>query len=147
MNVVKTQTWHYSLGELKEVADQVQHQFGMENVWLFRGTLGAGKTTFIQALGKGRGVVSAIQSPTFALVNEYEDSSKEPIYHFDCYRINRLEEALDMGMEEYLTSGYSVWMEWPDRVEALWPPSYILLTFQLIDQDHRQVQVDWIQNV
>lgn len=146
MNVVKTHTWRYSLSELPQVTREVNAAFGEVLIWLFRGTLGAGKTTFIQQLGLLHGITTPIQSPTFSLVNEYLDEHQEPIYHFDCYRFSRLEEAFDMGMEEYLSSGFPVWVEWPERIEELWPENYLLLTFQFIDHNHREVCVEWIQN-
>lgn len=146
METSENQLWQYTLNELPSVAATLQQRFGHEPIWFFRGPMGSGKTTFIRALGACRGVESSIQSPTFSLVNEYQDAAGEPIYHFDCYRFRDVHEALDMGMEEYLSSGYTCWIEWPEQIEALWPSSYVQLTFQWVDLHERTLEVQWIQN-
>ena len=84
--------------------------------------MGAGKTTFTTALCRRLGVrTDAVSSPTFAIVNEYRTGSGEPVYHFDFYRINKLEEALDIGLYDYLDSGALCLMEWPENIEELLP--------------------------
>jgi tRNA threonylcarbamoyladenosine biosynthesis protein TsaE len=99
-------------------------------VWLFEGEMGVGKTTFIQALCRRLGVESRVQSPTFALVNEYETASGEPVYHFDFYRIKSETEALDLGVEEYFDSGHFCFVEWPSKIPNLWPESYLKFTLK-----------------
>ncbi len=86
--------------------------------------MGAGKTTLIKALCRSIGVVSMVQSPTFGLINEYTTRTGESVYHFDCYRLRNEAEALDIGIEEYMDSGAYCFIEWPERIEALWPPTY-----------------------
>jgi tRNA threonylcarbamoyladenosine biosynthesis protein TsaE len=91
-------------------------------VWLFEGSMGAGKTTLIQALCHHWGVPGPVQSPTFSLVNEYETTAGEIIYHFDLYRLRSEAEAYDIGLEEYLDSGRRCLVEWPSQAPALLPP-------------------------
>ena len=95
----------------------------------FFAPMGAGKTTFITAVCKVLGVrEDAVSSPTFAIVNEYRTASGEPIYHFDFYRIEKLEEALDIGLYDYLDSGALCLMEWPENIEPLLPPETLRVT-------------------
>lgn len=89
-------------------------------VVLFEGEMGAGKTTLIKALAREIGVEDEVASPTFALVNEYL-ADGEPVFHFDFYRIDNEEEALDMGLYEYLQSGHRCWIEWPEKIRNLLP--------------------------
>lgn len=90
-------------------------------VFAFYGAMGAGKTTFIKALCEELGVRETVASPTFAIINEYRDSEGESIYHFDFYRINKLEEAFDFGYEDYFYSGSICFIEWPELVEEVLP--------------------------
>ena len=94
-------------------------------VYAFYGQMGAGKTTFIKALCKQMGVEDVVNSPTFAIVNVYESGSGEEIYHFDCYRLKNLQEALDLGAEEYLYSGNYCFIEWPEMIENLLPDTTV----------------------
>lgn len=146
MQTSENQIWQYTFNELPELAANLHARWEHVPVWLFHGPMGAGKTTLIRSLGACRGVSSTVQSPTFSMVNEYTDQGGEPIYHFDCYRLDHVHQALDMGLEEYLSSGYSCWIEWPERIEALWPPSYIQLTFQFISPTERRLEGQWVQN-
>jgi tRNA threonylcarbamoyladenosine biosynthesis protein TsaE len=90
-------------------------------LWAFTGPLGAGKTTLIQSLCRALGVEEAVSSPTFALVNAYEAAGGELVYHLDLYRLDSLDEALAMGIEEYLDSGHYCLIEWPAVIEPLLP--------------------------
>jgi tRNA threonylcarbamoyladenosine biosynthesis protein TsaE len=109
-----------SLASLKPVAGKILRDTGTQRLIAFYGAMGAGKTTLIQALCHHLGVVAEVTSPTFALVNEYP-SNEGPVYHFDFYRINRIEEALDFGIDEYFDSGHRCFMEWPEKIEELLP--------------------------
>ncbi len=96
-----------------------------KRVFAFYGSMGAGKTTFIKALCEELGVKDTINSPTFSIVNEYADKNNTPIYHFDFYRINRIEEAFDFGYEDYFFSGNYCFIEWPELVENLLPKNCV----------------------
>ena len=86
-------------------------------VWTFTGDLGAGKTTLIKALAEELGIRDAVSSPTFNYVNDYDGK----LYHFDCYRLKNVQEALNLGLEEYLDSGKPCWVEWPEVISPLLP--------------------------
>ncbi|HET9570874.1 MAG TPA: tRNA (adenosine(37)-N6)-threonylcarbamoyltransferase complex ATPase subunit type 1 TsaE [Bacteroidales bacterium] len=90
-------------------------------VFAFYGAMGAGKTSFIKAVCEEMGVEDTITSPTFAIVNEYALPDGNAVYHFDFYRINKLEEAYDLGYEEYFYSGQYCFIEWPEKIESLLP--------------------------
>jgi len=92
-----------------------------KRIFAFYGGLGAGKTTFIKAVCRELGATDEALSPTFALINEYRTSAGEPLYHFDFYRINKLEEVYDIGYEEYFYSGHYCFIEWPELIEELLP--------------------------
>ncbi|MDD2798945.1 MAG: tRNA (adenosine(37)-N6)-threonylcarbamoyltransferase complex ATPase subunit type 1 TsaE [Bacteroidales bacterium] len=109
------------LDEIKEAARTFINQMGDNTVFAFRGSMGAGKTTFIKAICEELGVEDTINSPTFAIVNEYRSISGELIYHFDFYRINKIEEAFDFGYEDYFYSGALCFIEWPEKIEDLLP--------------------------
>jgi tRNA threonylcarbamoyladenosine biosynthesis protein TsaE len=115
-----------SLQELDFAASQFLEMAGDHRIMAFSGELGAGKTTFIQALCRRLGVKAEVNSPTFSLVNEYFTVEGESIFHFDLYRIESLEELYDLGYEEYFFSGSLCMIEWPEKakslipVEALW---------------------------
>ena len=94
-------------------------------MFAFHGEMGAGKTTFIKTICAALGVEDATSSPTFALVNEYRSGKGEPVYHFDFYRIRSEAEALDMGFEEYVFSGYYCFIEWPEKIPNLLPPGTV----------------------
>jgi len=89
------------------------------------GDLGSGKTTLVQEICRRIGVDAPVQSPTFSIVNEYRDGSGDPVYHFDFYRLKRIEEAYDLGYEQYLYSGYFCFIEWPEQVEGLPMPEKV----------------------
>jgi len=111
------------LEDLDRAAKAFLEAIGDNTLVAFYAPMGAGKTTFTTALCKALGVrEDAISSPTFAIVNEYRGGAGQPIYHFDFYRIERPEEALDIGLYDYLDSGDLCLMEWPENIEALLPP-------------------------
>lgn len=90
-------------------------------VFAFYGEMGAGKTTFIKAICEALGIEDVINSPTFAIINEYTKPSGEPVYHFDFYRLKKEQEAFDIGCEDYFSSGYTCFIEWPEKIGAILP--------------------------
>ena len=108
-----------SIAQIDEAARQFVSEIGDRRVFAFYGHMGAGKTTFVKAVCEALGVQDVITSPTFAIVNEYTGS--ETIYHFDFYRITKLEEVYDMGYEDYFYSGALCFIEWPELIEELLP--------------------------
>ena len=111
-----------SLDQIHEAARRFIEAMGDNTVFALYGKMGAGKTTFIKAVCEELGVSDVITSPTFAIVNEYRsDIAGELIYHFDFYRIKKLEEVYDMGYEDYFYSGSLCFLEWPELIEELLP--------------------------
>ena len=116
-----------NLDHIREAAQQFVGQIGERKVFAFYGKMGAGKTTFIKAICEELGVSDVITSPTFAIVNEYQ-ATAELIYHFDFYRIKKLEEVYDMGYEDYFYSGALCFIEWPELIEDLLPEDAVRVT-------------------
>jgi len=114
-----------SLAEISDVAKEFISKMGDNRVFVFYGSMGAGKTTFIKAICEELGVEEVINSPTFAIINEYSDRNREPIFHFDFYRINKIEEAYDFGYEDYFYSGNLCFVEWPEKIKELIPPDAV----------------------
>lgn len=111
-----------NLEELPKAAEEFISQMGDNTVFAFRGEMGAGKTTFISEVCRRLGVEDDVNSPTFAIINEYRsETSAELIYHFDFYRIESQDEAEDIGVEDYFESGALCFIEWPERIEDLLP--------------------------
>ncbi|MCF0244813.1 MAG: tRNA (adenosine(37)-N6)-threonylcarbamoyltransferase complex ATPase subunit type 1 TsaE [Bacteroidaceae bacterium] len=111
-----------SLDKINEAAREFLQQIGDNRVIALYGEMGAGKTTFVKAICDELKVEDQVTSPTFAIVNEYTSSiTQEPIYHFDFYRIKKIEEVYDIGYEEYIDSGCLCLMEWPELIEDLLP--------------------------
>lgn len=131
------------LNELDEVARLLIAEAANQRVWLFEGDMGAGKTTLIKALCRAVGVVSVVQSPTYGLVNEYSTKTGESVYHFDCYRLRNEAEAMDIGLEEYLDSGNYCFVEWPERIESLWPTHYYQVS---LSSDHAGIRTVITEN-
>lgn len=107
----------------------------------FEGEMGAGKTTLIRALGAALGIEDDTSSPTFALVNEYRDGRGAPVYHFDFYRVDSVDEAVRMGAPEYFDSGYLCLIEWPARVEALLPAPRLEITVIPTGPESRKIEL------
>jgi len=107
--------------DLPLVAKHILKAHPAARIFAFYGSMGAGKTTFIKALCKEIGVTDNVNSPTFALINQYVDGSGDPVFHFDFYRIKKVEEVLDIGYEDYFYSGHFCLIEWPEKIEHLLP--------------------------
>ena len=131
-----------SLDNIHEVARQFIAAMGDNTVFSFYGKMGAGKTTFIKAVCECLGVTDVINSPTFAIVNEYRSESGELIYHFDFYRIKKLEEVYDMGYEDYFYSGALCFIEWPELVEELLPADAVKVSIEETANGERIVSMN-----
>ncbi len=114
--------------DLDRAAAEFLEKIGDNTLVAFFAPMGAGKTTFTTAICKALGVTDPVGSPTFAIVNEYLRADGEYMYHFDFYRINRLSEAMDIGLDDYLYSGCLCIMEWPENIEELLPEDTLRVT-------------------
>lgn len=110
-----------TLDDIPKSAEKFLNSIGNDSVFAFYGDMGAGKTTFIKAVCEELGVKETVSSPTFAIINEYTAANGAPIYHFDFYRIRKLEEVYDFGYEEYFYSGELCFIEWPELIEEVLP--------------------------
>jgi tRNA threonylcarbamoyladenosine biosynthesis protein TsaE len=117
-----------SLDNIHVAAKEFIANMGTGKVFAFYGKMGAGKTTFIKAICEELGVNDVITSPTFAIVNEYTADNDTPIYHFDFYRIKKLEEVYDMGYEDYFYGGNLCLLEWPELIEDILPEDVTKVT-------------------
>jgi tRNA threonylcarbamoyladenosine biosynthesis protein TsaE len=128
-----------SVKALATAARQLIDEFPGRRVFAFYGKMGAGKTTFIQAICHVLGTNDTVTSPTFALINEYKTEPGDSIYHFDFYRIKDMEEAFDLGYEDYFFSGSWCLIEWPEKIEPLLPEGYVKVTITVEDDETRKI--------
>jgi len=128
-----------SLDELNPAAQSFADAIGERRVFAFYGAMGTGKTTFIRAVCEALGVNEPVTSPTFSIVNEYKTAAGTKVFHFDFYRIRRLEEAYDIGFEDYLYSGDLCFIEWPELVEELLPADAVEVRITADDDGTRHV--------
>ena len=131
-----------SLEELNEVADRFLAYVGNRKIFALYGPMGVGKTTFVKAVCRCLGVEDDVSSPTFAIVNEYVTSEGESLYHFDFYRVNSIEEAMDFGYEEYFYGGCRCFIEWPEKIDELLPEDIVNCTFTENHDGSRTLKVD-----
>jgi tRNA threonylcarbamoyladenosine biosynthesis protein TsaE len=130
----------FSINELESVAQKIIDQ-NPNKVILFNGEMGVGKTTLIKKLCSILGVEGATSSPTFSLVNEYQTTTNQIVYHFDCYRLKSEIEALDMGIDEYLYSGNWCFIEWSEKIETLIPEVHSTVTIKLQSDGKRLLEL------
>lgn len=129
-----------SLNDMPEAAAQFIKAIDQNTVFAFYGKMGAGKTTFIKAVCEALGVTDVVNSPTFSIVNEYRsDTTGELIYHFDFYRIKKLEEVYDMGYEDYFYSGALCFIEWPELVEEILPGDVVRVDIEELEDGTRKI--------
>ena len=128
-----------SLKTIDQTAQKFIDQIGERTVFAFNGKMGAGKTTFIKSICETMGVKETVNSPTFSIVNEYEAADGRIIYHFDCYRINKIQEALDLGAEEYLYSGNLCFIEWSENIAPILPDSLVNVDIEEVENGKRNV--------
>ena len=129
-----------SLSDLPRVAEAVIEALDGRTVVLLRGGMGAGKTTLVSRIAALLGAEDAVTSPTFALVNQYEGSVHR-IYHFDFYRIDRIEEVFDLGYEEYFYSGDLCLIEWPELIEELLPEDAMVVRIEVLSPTERRFTI------
>ena len=130
-------------------ATDILEKCGDKRVFAFNGNMGAGKTTFIKCLCEAMGTEDVVNSPTFAIVNVYEVEErkgengkvKTEVYHFDCYRIKDLREAMDMGTEEYLYSGNYCFIEWAEMIEPLLPDDLVTVEIEVLENGDRELRI------
>ncbi len=128
-----------SVEELSQVSDCILEMTRESNVVAFYGPMGAGKTTLIKKLCHKLGVTDEVNSPTFAIVNEYVDRNMNPVYHFDFYRIKKIDEAYDIGYENYFYSDSLCLIEWPEMIEPLLPDRYVKVEIKHGNSDNSRV--------
>ncbi len=131
---------NYTLEQLPKIAEEVL-KFSKNKILLFYGDMGVGKTTLIKEIVKKLGVLDTVSSPTFSLVNEYHTLKNEKVYHFDFYRIDEEEEAMDMGIEEYFYSNNWCLVEWPNKVENLLPLNSVIIKITTSKNQLRTIEI------
>ncbi len=130
-----------SIDELEQVASNFISSYHQPAVFCFYGAMGAGKTTFIQALCQQLKVVDVVNSPTFAIVNEYDTEDNDKVYHFDFYRLKEQQEALDLGYEDYFYSDSYCFVEWPEKIDTLLPEHRFDVKITVLEDMTREIEV------
>ncbi|MBR4883435.1 MAG: tRNA (adenosine(37)-N6)-threonylcarbamoyltransferase complex ATPase subunit type 1 TsaE [Bacteroidales bacterium] len=124
-----------------EFIQYISQSDAQSNIFAFYGHMGAGKTTFVTAICKALGVEDTVNSPTFTIVNEYRAAKGFPVYHFDFYRINKLQEAYEIGIDEYFSGDGLCLIEWPEKIEELLPEDIIKVTITPQEDGSREVTI------
>jgi tRNA threonylcarbamoyladenosine biosynthesis protein TsaE len=130
-----------SLDQIHQTAKQFIQAMDGKTIFAFYGSMGAGKTSFIKAICEELGVTDVINSPTFAIVNEYSIPDGAIVYHFDFYRIEKTEEAFDLGYEEYFDSGQYCFIEWPEKIESLLPSDCVKVYIKELPNGKRVINM------
>lgn len=131
-----------SIAELHIAAEALISYFDKYSVYAFYGEMGAGKTTFIKEICRQIQIVSNVNSPTFAILNEYISSKGVPLFHFDFYRIKNLNEAIDIGIDDYFYSGHICFIEWPEKIEQLLPENTFVVKIHTGLNNERFIQLN-----
>ena len=140
------QTISYTLDQIDAIANLLIQVAGDQKVWIFRGEMGAGKTTLIKSLAKALQVADGVSSPSFGIINEYQTQAKGFLYHFDFYRIDDPMEALDIGIEEYFYSGNYCWLEWAEKIAPFLPERFFHIELALASETGRILTFHHHQN-
>lgn len=136
--------YQFTLNELNDFAISFWNQVKGTNVIAFHGEMGAGKTTIISALCKHKGVKNVISSPTFSIINEYnfiENDEEKKIYHIDLYRLNGVEEIIQAGVEDCIFSGYTCFVEWPEKMEGMLDKKTVHVYIKILNSSTREVNI------
>lgn len=136
----------YELSEIEKAANLLVDTAAEEKVWVFQGDMGAGKTTLIKELSRVCSIKDQVSSPTFGIVNHYENQSGEIFYHFDFYRMDDATEALDIGIEEYFYSGNYCWLEWAEKIAAFLPDKFFLIRITTDSETQRTLHLQHIED-
>lgn len=129
----------YSENDLSKVAEDLLDAFGHLDVWIFHGEMGTGKTTLIKQLCTQLGVADDMSSPTFSIVNEYLTKDESEVYHFDFYRMESTNEAINIGIEDYFFSGSKCFAEWPEIIKPFLPDKYLEISIKLVGDNSRHL--------
>ena len=140
------QTISYTLDHIDAISNLLIEEAGDQKVWIFKGEMGAGKTTLIKSLAKALEVADSVSSPTFGIVNEYQTKAKGLLYHFDFYRLDDPMEALDIGIEEYFYSGNYCWLEWAEKIAPFLPERFFHIELALASETGRMLTFHHHQN-
>lgn len=132
---------NYQIANIPAISTQIIELAKDFKIWTFDGEMGAGKTTLIKSICKNLGVIDEVNSPTFSLVNEYKTQNGQTVFHFDFYRIKSINEAYDMGVEEYFDSGNICLIEWPNMIDEILVQEKTFNVFILINSDNRNIQI------
>jgi tRNA threonylcarbamoyladenosine biosynthesis protein TsaE len=136
----------YDLSTIDQASSRLIEFAGENRVWIFQGSMGAGKTTLIKALASEFGIQDQVSSPTFGIVNQYENAEGKLFFHFDFYRLEDPTEALDIGIEEYFYSGNYCWIEWAEKITSFLPEKFFLIKIETISDFERQLTFQHIND-
>lgn len=131
-----------SLDTIEQTARQFVDVIGDNTVFAFFGKMGVGKTTFIKAISKELGVIDEVNSPTFSIINEYQTITGQTIYHIDCYRINNVNEAINLGFDDYFSSENLCFIEWAENIAEILPNNAVGVTFEEETDGKRTLKIE-----
>lgn len=140
------ESFSYELESIDQAAYRIIQEAGEDKIWVFKGEMGAGKTTLIKTLSNLMNIQDPVSSPTFGIVNEYCTAIGDLIYHFDFYRLDDPMEALEIGIEEYFYSGKICWLEWAERIAQFLPDNFFLITIETESSTRRKITLQHSQN-
>lgn len=132
----------YKVEEIADAAKKLLAMAGKKKLIAFHGEMGAGKTTLIHALGELLHVVDGVNSPTFSIINQYATATGEMVFHIDLYRLKNEQEAYDAGVEECLHSGNYCFVEWPDKMPAIFPANTLHVSIEAIGNNLRKLRIN-----